>query len=114
MKSDCISNIIFVLHSIIVLLIIFIPFSDNEKYLNLYISVIPFLFYHWSVNDDTCILTTLERKFRNIDSNEQTFLNRIISPVYKIPNNKMGEIAKTVTIILFYYVMVKTKRIVIT
>ena len=50
-------NIIFWIHLVFLIAIIVVPFTNDRRNLEFYSILIPFLFYHWSVNDDTCALT---------------------------------------------------------
>jgi hypothetical protein len=45
------------------------------------IIVIPFLFFHWFVNDDTCALTIMECQFRGVPKVD-SFMQQIVGPVY--------------------------------
>ena len=105
------AKIVRIIHIIVVILILYIPFTKNEKYLDFYIIVVPFLFFHWAVNDDTCVLTVIERRLRNADKKEDTFLHQIISPIYKLPNHQLGILSKTIVLCLYYYVLLKTKKV---
>jgi len=53
-------NIIFYIHLLLFLAVLIVPFLKNKELLELYSILIPFIFYHWSVNDDTCALTQME------------------------------------------------------
>ena len=53
-------NIIFIIHVIFLGWILVTPFLNDRRQLEFYSMVIPFIFYHWSVNDDTCALTQAE------------------------------------------------------
>jgi hypothetical protein len=37
-----------------------VPFMKNKQNLEFYSILVPFIFFHWSVNDDTCALTQME------------------------------------------------------
>ena len=37
-----------------------VPFMKNKQNLEFYSLLVPFIFFHWSVNDDTCALTQME------------------------------------------------------
>ena len=81
-----------IIHIIVIIFILITPFSNNNTLLLFYIIFVPFLLLHWLLNDDTCCLTLFEAYFRNKTSNEiitnnETFMNKIISPVYKFSNN---------------------------
>lgn len=51
-----------------------------------YIILIPIILLHWIFNDDACCLTLIEQKFKK-NKNKNTFMEKLISPIYKFPNN---------------------------
>ena len=53
-------NIIFYIHLVLFITMLVIPFLKNTQLLEMYSLLVPFIFYHWSVNDDTCALTQAE------------------------------------------------------
>ena len=101
MKNELLANVIWTIHLLVVLSVIFIPFFGNEKLLKTYIIVIPFLFFHWATNNDTCFLTVLESNLRDLDK-KNTFFQRIIEPIYIIPNDDIGLASKFITMIFYY------------
>ena len=87
--TNILANIIFIIHLILFLACIIIPFiTTDKKYLTIYSFIIVFIIFHWVMNDDRCILTYIEHKLRNIDT-EETFFNRLVSPVYKMDNDML-------------------------
>jgi len=87
-------NIIFLIHLIFLLAILIVPFTNNQKNLEFYSMLIPFLFYHWSVNDDTCALTQAEMYFTGRHKDE-TFMGRVVGPIYKMEDNELNKLTKT-------------------
>ena len=49
-----------------------IPFMKNKQNLEFYSLLVPFIFFHWSVNDDTCALTQMEMAVTG-NKKEETF-----------------------------------------
>lgn len=82
---DIISTSMFIriVHIIVVLLVVFVPFLGNKEALKWYIVYIPFVVAHWILNDDTCILTLLEA-YVSGKQNHETFVGQLIGPVYKV------------------------------
>lgn len=99
-------NIIYILHVIFIVLILVTPFTKNTKNLEFYTVLIPFLFFHWSVNDDTCALTEMERYITGKHKNE-TFMNRLVKPIYKMDDNDINKLFKTVLFALWFYTKYK-------
>lgn len=96
-------NIIFVIHLAFLFWILIIPFTNNRRSLEFYSMVIPFIFYHWSVNDDTCALTQAEMYVTGRDK-EQTFMGRVVGPIYKMEENELNKLTKTLFFILWTFV----------
>lgn len=88
MQSTFLANVCWVLHILFVLWVLAVPFTDNEPMLVLHLMVMPFLWLHWAVNDDTCALTLAERHLRGVGS-EESFFHNLVSPVYKIRDDDL-------------------------
>src|SRR5210317_2185110 len=96
-------NIIFFIHVIFLLAILIVPFTNNQKNLEFYSMLIPFLFYHWSVNDDTCALTQAEM-FVTGKHKDETFMGRVVGPIYKMEENDVNKLTKTLFFALWAFV----------
>jgi hypothetical protein len=96
-------NIIFIIHVVFLLAILIVPFTNNKRNLEFYSMVIPFLFYHWSVNDDTCALTQAEMMVTGKHKNE-TFMGRLVGPIYKMEENQINNMTKTMFFVLWGFV----------
>ena len=103
-------NIIFYIHVLILLGGIFIPFVGAKEMLELYSLIIPFVFYHWLMNDDTCFLTQVEVWVTN-EEKDKTFMGRIMGPVYNVGDDDAGKILKTVFFFLWFFVQYRLGRI---
>jgi hypothetical protein len=87
-----------------------IPFLKNTQLLEMYSILIPFIFYHWSVNDDTCALTQMEMYVTG-NSKEETFFGRIMGPIYKMDDTDANNLLKTVMFGLWLFVQYRLGRI---
>lgn len=73
-------NIYTILHYIIILLVILLPFIlYNSKHLLIYIMLVILIIMHWKFNNNECILTNLERnkypeEFKNCE--EKDFITK--------------------------------------
>tara|TARA_Y100000996_G_scaffold345138_1_gene283013 strand:- start:7675 stop:8058 length:384 start_codon:yes stop_codon:yes gene_type:complete len=103
-------NIIFFIHVLLFLVMIVIPFTADEVILSLYSLLIPFLFFHWATNDDTCALTEIEMKLTG-NKKEDTFFGRLVGPIYKLDNTTSGLIPKFLFLGLWLFVQHRLKRI---
>jgi hypothetical protein len=96
-------NIIFFIHLVFLLAILVVPFTNNRRNLEFYSMVIPFIFYHWSVNDDTCALTQAEMYVTGKHKDE-TFMGRLVGPIYKMPETEINKLTKTLFFVLWAFV----------
>ena len=96
-------NIIFLIHLIFLFGILIVPFMNNQKNLEFYSMLIPFIFYHWSVNDDTCALTQAEMLVTG-KHKEETFMGRLVGPIYKMEDNEVNKMTKTLFFALWAFV----------
>lgn len=102
-------NIIFALHTLLLVWLIVIPFVNNERLLQMYSILIPFIFYHWSVNDDTCAMTQLETYVTGKNKDE-TFFHRLVSPVYKMDDTAANNLLKSVLFFLWMFTQYRLER----
>lgn len=86
-------NVIFWIHLAFLIAILVVPFTNDRRNLEFYSILIPFLFYHWSVNDDTCALTQMEMVVTG-QQKEETFMHRVVSPIYKMEDNDVNNLTK--------------------
>lgn len=91
--KEILLNIIMVLHVLFILFVVITPFTNSTYFLFLHVIFIPFLILHWIMNDNTCVLTIMERRIRqslsgneNIDDKD-CFTCRLIEPVYDFKKN---------------------------
>ena len=96
-------NIIFFIHLVLLLWILITPFLNDKRSLEFYSIVIPFIFYHWSVNDDTCALTQAEMYITGKHKDE-TFMGRVVGPIYKMEENDINRLTKSVFFALWAFV----------
>ena len=66
-----IANLIKIIHISVIIFVILIPITNSPYLLLLHSVFIPFLLLHWVTNDNTCVLTTLEKHFRGIKTKEE-------------------------------------------
>jgi hypothetical protein len=102
-------NIIFWIHLVFLIGILVVPFTNDRRNLEFYSILIPFLFYHWSVNDDTCALTQAEMDVTG-QQKEETVMHRVVSPIYKMEDNDVNNLTKTVFFFLWALVQYRLGR----
>jgi hypothetical protein len=80
------------LHSLLILFLVIIPFSNANWLLLIHAIVIPFIVVHWIFNNNTCALTVAEHYItekltgKKIDKNSG-FMAHLINPVYDFAGN---------------------------
>lgn len=103
-------NIIYFIHLLGFLTVLVVPFIGDKRNLQYYSILIPFLFYHWSVNDDTCALTQLEM-YATGSSKDETFVGRVVGPIYKMDDTDLNNLVKTLFFFLWGLVQYKLGRL---
>jgi hypothetical protein len=88
------------------LFIIGVPFIDSPYFMMLHVIFIPFLLLHWVTNNDTCVLTLIEKYMRGIktkDDEDECFTCRIINPMFNfnLTNKDISKYLYTVVISLW-------------
>jgi hypothetical protein len=86
-----------------------VPFMKNKQNLEFYSLLVPFIFFHWSVNDDTCALTQAEMYVTG-QQKEETFMHRVVSPIYKMEDNDINNLTKTIFFFLWALVQYRLGR----
>jgi hypothetical protein len=109
MKSAFWANVVRLLHVMFVVWVLWVPFSNNEPMLVLYMFVIPFLWMHWLLNQDTCALTLLERYLRGVDSSE-SFMHNVVSPVYVIRDDQLRAVCWVASAVLWLIALRKVLK----
>ena len=98
--------IIQILHILVILYVLMGPFIQEPLNMFLYLLIIPFLVLHWVFNNNSCALTIMEAKMRNIPL-DQGFIYRVITPIFKINHLKLSTAIYMVTIFLWIWVVIK-------
>ena len=101
-------NIVTFLHVMFILFIVITPFVDSNYILLMHIMVIPFMMLHWLTNDNTCMLTIVEKNIRRElygkkYNEDECFTCKLIEPVYNFTNKyeTMSNIIYSITTILW-------------
>jgi hypothetical protein len=94
-------QIIFFIHVILYLAAVLTPFIAPREIQEMFSLFVPFLFLHWSLNDDTCALTAMEQY---VSGNEkyETFTGRIMKGIYIMPDNDYGKMSKILFFVLWF------------
>lgn len=109
MKNAILANVCWLLHIAFVLWVMVVPFTNNEPMLVLHLVVMPFLWFHWLLHDDTCALTLMERHLRGV-SHDESFFHNLVSPVYKINDSDVRSASWVVSILLWLLTLSKVLK----
>jgi hypothetical protein len=76
-----------IIHILIVLFVVLIPFVGSNWFLMMHAIIVPFIMLHWITNNNTCALTIFEYYLREVITGKpvdrsQCFAARLIDPVY--------------------------------
>ena len=90
--NDIILFFINIIHIIVILFVVLVPFTNNNFLLIMHTIIIPFIMLHWILNNDTCALTIME-KYARIQLNGGNYVDdkdcisyKIIGPIYNFMN----------------------------
>lgn len=79
------------LHILFVMFVILTPFIGSNYFLLLHIIIIPFIMFHWILNDNSCFLTLVERSLGKSLWSDYDDANcvtcQLVEPVYDFKNN---------------------------
>lgn len=105
------SRVISAVHVLMLAAGFLIPFTNNTILLKQYSLAIPFLMFHWTINDDTCALTVIEQFVRGEADKKKTFAGQIMNKIYILPDDLWGRIIKTAFFGLWLLVQFRLQRI---
>ena len=115
--NDSIIILISVLHVLVILFVLLVPFSDNDALMFLHILVVPFIIIHWLTNNNKCCLSTAEKHIRKIahgtkSNTKDTFIYQFIAPIYDFNKNyeSYSAFIYIVTVLLWSISMINLGR----
>jgi hypothetical protein len=88
------ASVISLIHIMIIVYVVVVPFLPNT-YIELpfllltHLALCGSMMVHWWLNNDTCCLTVAESWLRGIEM-EDSFMHRLVSPVYTVDKSSMG------------------------
>src|SRR5210317_773762 len=103
-------NIIFTIHLLFLIAMLVVPFTGTKEHLEFYALLVPFLFFHWTTNDDTCALTQFEMWFTGKEKYE-TFMGRVMRPIYKVDEHVANYLIKVTFFFLWLVVQFRLGRL---
>ena len=84
--------LITVLHLIVIIFVVGAPFSNSNYLLMMHTIIIPFIMFHWYLNNNTCSLTVAEKFIRQKTygsdvNDDDCFTFKFIAPIYDFNKN---------------------------
>lgn len=92
-------TIISILHLLFITFMVVAPFMNTPAIILLHVMTSLCLITHWVCNNSMCSLTILEAYLRDQKPSE-TFIHKIVNPVYNISEYKLNKIIWIFTILL--------------
>lgn len=87
-----------ILHLGFIAWMVYAPFSGNDRFLVLHAMVCPLLILHWLTSSTGCALTLLEKHVRGLDDDNESFIHKIVAPIYVIDDSDLKKVVFGVTI----------------
>jgi hypothetical protein len=100
-KNIFLADIIFVFHCLIILFVLFAPFTQIPAILIIHITFAICLLLHWYTNSNVCSLTVLEANLRGLPRTD-TFTHQFIGPIYDISSTDLSNIVHIITYIMMF------------
>ena len=80
------------IHIIFICFVIVAPFLNSNYILFIHSIIMPFIMFHWLLNNNMCALTLLETKLREkitgiVNAKKECISCKIIEPIYDFKNN---------------------------
>jgi len=97
--SEVLADIVSLFHTLIILFVVFAPFTKYTPFLILHVTFCISLLVHWIGNNNSCSLTLLESSLRGIQPN-QSYSHKFIAPMYDISQSSWSTICYTITVSL--------------
>jgi hypothetical protein len=102
------ATLISLVHFLVIAWNFYAPFSSIPLFRVSYVVFAPFLMLHWVLNDDTCALTALECKLRGLEDCGESFVHKIVSPIYKITDAQVRHATWAFTAFAWLYALSRT------
>jgi hypothetical protein len=76
--------IVYILHILFILFVISVPFMNNNYLSLLHVILLPFIMFHWVLEDHTCSVVFVEKKVNKFLYNYEgpSFFSSLIEPIY--------------------------------
>ena len=82
--SEFAATVIRAIHIVFIAWVVYAPFSGNDQFLLMHAVICPFLMLHWMTSSAGCALTLLEKRLRGLEDDGESFVHKIVAPIYVI------------------------------
>lgn len=96
-----IATIVRLVHVLFILWMVYAPFSSDKNMVVLHAFVAPFLMLHWVTMNGDCALTMLEKHIRGLEHDNESFMYKLVAPVYVIDDASMRRLVCATTVVLW-------------
>ena len=101
-SSDLAATLIAVVHLGFLGWMVWAPFSRKDEHVVMHAVICPFLMLHWVTSSDGCALTMLEKRLRGLDTDAESFVHKIVAPIYVIDDAVLKRFVFAATLGLWY------------
>jgi hypothetical protein len=108
--SEFAATCIRVLHILFIAWVVYAPFSNNDEFLVLHAVVCPFLMLHWMTSSAGCVLTVLEKRLRGLDTDDESFMHKLVAPIYVIDDTTLRNVVFGATMGLWIITLMRLKK----
>jgi hypothetical protein len=104
------ASVVALAHAAFLVFMIAAPFGSCRQALVLHALVTPFLWVHWALSDDTCFLTLVEKRLRGLQDNSESFMHRLVSPIYNIRDADVRTMSWAASLVLWLVTLSRVRR----
>lgn len=97
MNDALLGTVIGAVHLAFIAWMIYAPFSGVDEFVMMHAIVVPFLYLHWYSNSDGCALTLLEKYVRGLEHDSESFIHKIVAPIYVIDDASLKKLVFWIT-----------------
>ena len=92
--KEQLADVVRVLHTVLVLFMIAVPFWPNCHWtiLSMHVVLAISLMFHWYIGEDACFLTIVECHLRGVQPTN-SFMWSLVNPVYKIQDKDLRQLS---------------------
>ena len=85
-------HLISFLHFIVIIFVLFAPFTNSNYLMFMHFVIVPFIMFHWFVNDNTCCLTVAEKMIKEYSTGKpvdkkECYSYKLVAPIYDFNKN---------------------------